>query len=136
MAALRAEVNAGSGFAKALAQYPREFSPIYVAVIDAGEHSGELGLVLERLADDLSEQQQLKSRLIAAALYPAIVTVIAIVIVMFLVAYVVPQVAGVFAGTKQSLPWLTELMLASVPWCAITACWCWPCWRWRLAGFR
>lgn len=112
VAALRAEVNAGSGFAKALAQYPREFSPIYVAVIDAGEHSGDLGLVLERLADDLAEQQQLKSRLIAAALYPAIVTVIAIAIVMFLVAYVVPQVAGVFAGTKQSLPWLTELMLA------------------------
>jgi general secretion pathway protein F len=112
VAALRAEVNAGSGFAKALARYPREFSPIYVAVIDAGEHSGELGLVLERLADDLAEQQQLKSRLIAAALYPAIVTVIAILIVTFLVAYVVPQVAEVFAGTKQSLPWLTALMLA------------------------
>lgn len=112
VAALRAEVNAGSGFAKALARYPREFSSIYVAVIDAGEHSGALGLVLERLADDLAEQQQLKSRLIGAALYPAIVTVIAIAIVMFLVAYVVPQVAGVFAGTKQSLPWLTEVMLA------------------------
>lgn len=112
VAALRAEVNAGSGFAKALAQHPREFSAIYVAVIDAGEHSGELGRVLERLADDLAEQQQLKSRLLAAALYPAIVTVIAILIVGFLVAYVVPQVANVFAGTSQSLPWLTALMLA------------------------
>ena len=112
VAALRAEVNAGSGFAKALAQHPREFSPIYVAVIDAGEHSGDLGLVLERLADDLAEQQQLKSRLVAAALYPAIVTLIAILIVTFLVAYVVPQVADVFAGTKQSLPWLTEVMVA------------------------
>ncbi len=112
VAALRAEVNAGSGFAKALAQYPREFPAIYVAVIDAGEHSGALGLVLERLADDLAEQQQLQSRLLAAALYPAIVTVIAILIVMFLVAYVVPQVAQVFAGSKQSLPWLTEAMLA------------------------
>jgi general secretion pathway protein F len=111
VAALRAEVNAGNGFAKALAQHPREFSPIYVAVIDAGEHSGELGRVLERLADDLAEQQQLKARLVAAALYPAIVTVIAILIVGFLVAYVVPQVANVFAGTKQSLPWLTAMML-------------------------
>ncbi len=111
VAALRAEVNAGSSFAKALGQYPREFSSIYVAVIGAGEHSGNLGLVLERLADDLAEQQTLKSRLIGAALYPAIVTVVAIAIVMFLVAYVVPQVAGVFAGSKQALPWLTTVML-------------------------
>ncbi len=113
VAALRAEVNAGSGFAKALAQHPREFSDIYVAVIGAGEYSGNLGLVLERLADDLAEQQQLKARLIGAALYPGIVTVVAILIVTFLVAYVVPQVANVFAGTRQSLPTLTVLMLAT-----------------------
>ena len=112
VASLRAEVNAGSSFAKALGQHPREFSSIYVAVIGAGEHSGDLGLVLERLADDLAEQQMLKSKLLGAALYPAIVTVVAIVIVMFLVAYVVPQVANVFAGTKQALPWLTVAMLA------------------------
>jgi general secretion pathway protein F len=113
VAALRAEVNAGSGFAKALAQHPREFSAIYVAVIGAGENSGNLGLVLERLADDLAEQQQLKAKLIGAALYPGIVTLVAILIVTFLVAYVVPQVANVFAGTKQSLPTLTLLMLAA-----------------------
>ena len=111
VASLRAEVNAGSSFAKALGQHPREFSSIYVAVIGAGEQSGDLGLVLERLADDLAEQQSLKSKLLGAALYPAIVTVVAIAIVMFLVAYVVPQVANVFAGTKQALPWLTVVML-------------------------
>jgi len=77
------------------------------------ENSGNLGLVLERLADDLAEQQQLKARLIGAALYPGIVTLVAILIVGFLVAYVVPQVANVFAGTKQSLPTLTVLMLAA-----------------------
>jgi general secretion pathway protein F len=87
------------------------FRPIYVAVIGAGEQSGDLGMVLERLADDLAEQQALKSKLLGAALYPAIVTVVAIAIVMFLVAYVVPQVANVFAGTKQALPWLTVVML-------------------------
>jgi len=68
--------------------------------------------VLERLADDLEERQTLKARLIGAALYPAIVTVVAIVIVIFLVSYVVPQVATVFAGSKQALPTLTVLMLA------------------------
>ncbi len=112
LASLRAEVNAGSTFAKALSQHPREFSPIYTAVIGAGEQSGSLGQVLERLADDLEEQQALKSKLIGAALYPAIVTLVAIVIVLFLVGYVVPQVANVFAGTKRALPFLTVAMLA------------------------
>jgi len=112
VAALRAEVNAGSSFAKALGQHPREFTPIYVAVIGAGEQSGNLGLVLERLADDLAEQQALKARLVGAALYPAIVTLVAFLIVMFLVGYVVPQVANVFAGSKKALPWLTVAMLS------------------------
>jgi general secretion pathway protein F len=111
VASLRAEVNAGSPFARALNQHPREFSSIYTAVIDAGEHSGDLGLVLDRLADDLEAQQTLKAKVLGAALYPAIVTVVAIVIVLFLVGYVVPQVAGVFAGTKRSLPLLTVIML-------------------------
>ncbi|MDB5948014.1 MAG: gspF [Ramlibacter sp.] len=112
VASLRAEVNAGSSFAKALSQHPREFSDIYIAVVNAGEQSGHLGLVLERLADDLEERQTLKSRLIGAALYPAIVTVVAIAIVLFLVAYVVPQVANVFAGSKHALPFLTVAMLS------------------------
>ena len=112
IANLRAEVNAGSALAKAMAQHPREFSPVYTAVIAAGEQGGHLGTVLERLADDLEERQALKAKLIGAALYPAIVTLVAIVIVIFLVSYVVPQVATVFAGTKRALPWLTVAMLA------------------------
>ena len=112
VAALRAEVNAGATFARALSQHPREFSAIYCAVIGAGESSGNLGMVLERLADDLEERQALKAKLVGAALYPAIVTLVAIVIVLFLVGYVVPQVASVFAGTKRALPFLTVAMLA------------------------
>lgn len=112
VASLRAEVNAGASFARALAQHPREFSDIFVAVIGAGEQSGHLGGVLERLADDLEESQALKAKLVGAALYPAIVTLVAIAIVVFLVSYVVPQVASVFAGSKRSLPFLTVAMLA------------------------
>jgi general secretion pathway protein F len=111
VAALRAEVNAGSSFAKALARFPREFSEIYIAVVGAGEQSGHLGLVLERLADDLEERQALNAKLLAATLYPAIVTVAAIAIVLLLMTYVVPQVANVFAGTKRALPLLTVIML-------------------------
>jgi general secretion pathway protein F len=111
VAALRAEVNAGSAFAKALARFPREFSEIYIAVVGAGEQSGHLGMVLERLADDLEERQSLNAKLLAATLYPAIVTVAAIVIVLLLMTYVVPQVANVFAGSKRALPLLTVVML-------------------------
>lgn len=113
VASLRAEVNGGSTFAKALAQHPREFSAIFIAVIGAGEQSGNLGLVLERLADDLEEQQALKAKLIGAALYPAIVSLVAIIIVLFLVTYVVPQVAHVFAGAKHALPLLTVIMIGT-----------------------
>ncbi len=112
VSALRAEVNAGAPFAKALGQHPREFSAIFTAVIGAGEQSGHLGLVLERLADDLQEQQNLRGKLLAAGLYPAIVCVVALVIVLFLLAYVVPQVAQVFGSNQQQLPALTSFMLA------------------------
>ena len=111
VATLRSEVNGGAPFAKALSQHQNEFSDIYVAVIGAGEQSGNLGLVLERLADDLEEQQELKAKLMGAALYPAIVSLVAIVIVLFLVTYVVPQVAHVFASSKRALPLLTVIMI-------------------------
>ena len=111
VADLRAEVNGGSTFARALSQHPREFSTIFVAVVGAGEQSGNLGLVLEHLAQDLEDQQVLNAKLLGAALYPAIVSLVALAIVLFLVTYVVPQVASVFAGSKRALPFLTVLML-------------------------
>jgi general secretion pathway protein F len=111
VSALRTEVNAGAPFAKALSQHPREFSAIFVAVIGAGEQSGHLGVVLERLADDLQAQQNLKGKLLAASLYPAIVSAVALLIVLFLLAYVVPQVAQVFSSNQRALPVLTRLML-------------------------
>ena len=112
VAHLRSEVNAGSPFARALSSAPREFDEVYRGVVAAGEQSGALGQVLERLADDLEERQALKGKLIGATLYPAIVSLIAVVIVIFLVTYVVPQVASVFASSKRALPAITVAMLA------------------------
>ena len=123
VAALRAEVNAGSSFAQALAAHPAEFSPMYRAVIAAGEHSGQLGLVLERLADDLEARQALRSKVMAALLYPAIVSGIALLIVLFLLAYVVPQVTSVFTTSQRALPLLTVVMLAISQ--AVQAAWLW-----------
>ena len=112
IAHLKSEVNAGSPFARALSGAPREFDEVYCAVVAAGEQSGALGVVLEKLADDLEERQALRAKLLGAMLYPAIVSLIAIVIVIFLVTYVVPQVASVFTSSKRALPGLTVAMLA------------------------
>ena len=111
VAHLKSEVNAGSSFARALATAPHEFDEIYRAVVAAGEQSGALGAVLERLADDLEQQQALRAKVLGAMLYPAIVSLVAVIIVTVLVAWVVPQIANVFTSSKRALPFLTVAML-------------------------
>ena len=111
MSQLKAEVNAGSSFARALGTAPREFDDVYRAVVAAGEQSGALGPVLESLADDLEEQQRLRSELFGALAYPVIVCLIAVLAVSLLLTYVVPQVAAVFTQTRQTLPLLTRIMM-------------------------
>ena len=107
LASLRAEVNAGSTFARAMATAPREFDEVYRGVVAAGEASGALGLVLDRLADDLEERQALRNKVLGAMAYPAFICVVAVLIIGFLVTYVVPQVAQAFTSTRQQLPALT-----------------------------
>ena len=112
MAHLKSEVNAGSSFARALGTAPREFDEVFRAVVAAGEQSGALGPVLERLADDQEQQQALRTKVLGAMLYPAIVSVVAMIIVLVLVTWVVPQIANTFASSKRALPFITVAMLA------------------------
>jgi general secretion pathway protein F len=112
-AAVRSDVVAGHRLADALAQFPREFSEVYRATVAAGEESGDLAKVMERLAGYIEERQALRNKILAAFVYPAVVTAVAIVIVLFLMTYVVPQVVEVFRQTRQALPWPTRLMLAT-----------------------
>jgi general secretion pathway protein F len=111
LAGIRAEVMGGSSLSVALAQNPKDFPDIYRALVSAGEHSGHLGMVLERLATYIETRNTLTSKIRLAFTYPAIVTVVAFAIVIFLLSYVVPQVVSVFANTKQKLPTLTIVML-------------------------
>lgn len=111
VAHLKSEVNAGSSFARALATAPREFDEVYRAVVAAGEQSGALGPVLERLADDQEQQQALRTKVLGAMLYPTIVSIVALIIVIVLVTWVVPQIANTFSSSKRALPLLTTLML-------------------------
>ena len=112
LAAVRSDVFAGHRLSEALAQFPREFPQVYRASVAAGEDSGELAGVMDRLANYLEEREALRSKVLTAFLYPALVTVVAFVIVIFLMTYVVPQVVDVFRETRQALPWPTRLLLA------------------------
>lgn len=110
--AIRADILGGLSLASALATHPRDFPEFYRSIVEAGEHTGKLGMVLSRLADYLEQRLALQQKIQLAFVYPGVVTLIAIGIVSFLLSYVVPQVVGAFAGAKQSLPALTEAMLA------------------------
>ena len=104
---------AGHRLADAFAQFPLEFPEVYRATVAAGEESGDLAQIMERLADYIEERQALRGRILAAFVYPAVVTVVAAAIVVFLMTYVVPQVVEVFKQTRQALPWPTRALLAT-----------------------
>jgi len=108
LAGVRAEVLAGHSLHAALGQYDSVFPPIYRAVVDAGEKSGELPTLLIRLADYLESWQTTRQKILQALLYPALVSAVALIVVVGLVTYVVPQIVGVFKQSKQALPLLTR----------------------------
>lgn len=110
---VRAKVLEGHSFATALADYPKVFPEIYQATVSAGEQSGHLDAVLERLADYSEERQAANATIKKALIYPSVLVVASILIVSFLLAYVVPQVVQVFDGLDQELPGLTQAMLTS-----------------------
>ena len=77
--------------------------------IKAGEDSGDLARIMERLADYIEERNALRAKVLTAFIYPAIVGVVSICIVVFLLAYVVPQVVSAFSQARQELPWICLL---------------------------
>ena len=113
LSAVRSEVVAGHRLADAFAQFPLEFPEVYRATVAAGEESGDLAQVMERLADYIEERQALRGRILAAFVYPAVVTVVAAAIVVFHMTYVVPQGVEVVKQTRQVLPWPTRALLAT-----------------------
>lgn len=112
LGAVRADVRAGHRLADALATRPADFPDIYRALVAAGEASGDLAQVMEKLADYIEERNALQSKVMTAFIYPAIVSLVSIGIVIFLLGYVVPQVVSAFSQAKQALPLLTRIMLS------------------------
>lgn len=109
---VRAAVNEGHSLADALARFPRVFPPLYIATVAAGEQSGHLDVVLERLADYVENRQRMHQKVLLALFYPIILTVTAIGVVTALLAYVVPQVVQVFDSLNTQLPLLTRALIA------------------------
>lgn len=105
------DVLSGTPFAKALASRPRDFPEVYRALVNAGEKSGELARVMERLADYIESANALRAKVVTAFIYPIIVMVISVCIVVFMLGYVVPQVVSAFTQARQDLPFITQVML-------------------------
>ncbi|MCF6235810.1 MAG: type II secretion system inner membrane protein GspF [Gammaproteobacteria bacterium] len=110
--AVRSRVMEGHTLATALADFPHAFSDLYRSTVSAGEQSGHLDMVLERLADYTESRQTMQQKMTLALIYPIMISIVAVVVITALLAYVVPQVVQVFENTGQELPILTVIMIS------------------------
>ncbi|MBI5531491.1 MAG: type II secretion system inner membrane protein GspF [Deltaproteobacteria bacterium] len=108
---VRERLNEGSSFAAALEQHPKVFPAIYVSMVAAGEVSGTLEQVLERLADFLEAQARLKGKVGAALAYPVLMAIIGSGLMGVMMIAVVPKVTSIFESMDQALPWYTQMLI-------------------------
>ena len=109
---VRAKVMEGHSLADGLSDFPAVFPELYRATVSAGEQSGHLDTVLERLADYTESREQLRSRTLAAMLYPVLLFIVCISIVAMLLTFVVPKIVKQFENSKAELPFLTQILIA------------------------
>ena len=112
LSTLRAQINEGASLSVTLAAFPRVFPAFYRILIAAGEESGKIPTVMQRLADYLEARGELNAKISLAFVYPALVLVVSLLVVIGMLSWVVPQMVQVFASAKQSLPLLTRMLLA------------------------
>jgi general secretion pathway protein F len=110
---VRSKVMEGHTLADGLAEFPRVFPEIYRATISAGEQSGHLDNVLERLAAYTESREEIRQKILAAMLYPIVLTVMCFIIVSALLVFVVPKVVSVFQASKAQLPLITQVLIGT-----------------------
>ena len=110
--AVRSKVKEGHPLAIAMGDFPHIFSELFRATVAAGEQSGHLDAVLERLADYTENRHAMQQKFQLALIYPVLIALVAVAVVVGLVGYVVPKVVDVFDNIGQDLPWLTQALIA------------------------
>jgi type IV pilus assembly protein PilC len=113
---IKAEVEGGSNFAKALARYPDYFDGLFVNLVDAGEQSGTLETLLDKVATYKEKTEELKGKIKKALFYPAAVVVVAIIVTSILLLFVVPQFEELFRGFGADLPMFTQIVINMSKW--------------------
>ena len=116
MMAVRSKVVEGHGLADSMAEFPHVFDQLFRAMVAAGEKSGHLDTVLNRLADYTERRQQTKSQITQAMIYPALMLVFAMGIVIMLLTVVVPKIVGQFDHMGQDLPGITQVLISTSDW--------------------
>jgi general secretion pathway protein F len=110
---VRARVMEGHPLADGLAEFPRVFPEIYRSTVAAGEQTGKLDTILERLAEYTEGREVIRQKVLAAMLYPIVLSVMCFAIVCGLMVYVVPKVVAVFESAKGKLPLITQMLIAT-----------------------
>lgn len=110
---IREQVNEGKSLTESMANFPRIFPSFYINMVKAGEASGTIDLVLEKLADFSEKQQALNNKIRAALTYPIAMFFIGCIIVFILMTFVMPKITGIFSEMRQTLP-LTTIALISI----------------------
>jgi len=108
---VRSRVMEGHTLADGLSEFPRVFPEIYRATVSAGEQSGHLDTILERLADYTENREQMRQKILGAMLYPIVLSIMCFGIVAGLLVYVVPKVVEVFESSKAKLPFITQVLI-------------------------
>ena len=111
IAQIKESVNEGNSLTASLSRHPKLFSNIYINMVRAGEASGSLDVVLERLADFGEQQQALKGRFQAALVYPIFMAIVGAGVLFFLLSFVVPNLTRIFTEMKQVLPLPTIILI-------------------------
>jgi len=115
-------VNEGSSLAKALSSHPKAFDNIFINMVEAGESSGTLSLVLLRLADLKESQTRLRRKVVGGMTYPAIMFCVAILVLIGIFAFVIPKLQQIFVSMNKALPLTTEILI----WISVQVTTWWP----------
>jgi general secretion pathway protein F len=111
LAQIREQVNEGKSLTESMSEFPRVFPPFYLNMVRAGEASGTINLVLERLADFSENQQALMNKIRSALAYPIIMFIIGTSVIFLLMTFVVPKITGIFTDMNQALPLVTTILI-------------------------